>query len=103
MLERQGWVVLLRRARTACGEIDIVAELPEAELIAFIEVKARASLGAAACALSALQRERLLGAAEILLDRHPQWIRRNLRFDLILLDGAGCMRRITDAFRIGDG
>ena len=39
VLEGQGWVVLLKRARTACGEIDIVAELPEAGLIAFIEVK----------------------------------------------------------------
>ena len=50
-----------------------------------------------------MQRERLLGAAAILLDRHPDWNRCSLRFDLVLLDGNGCMRRITDAFRIGDG
>lgn len=102
-LQGQGWTVLLRRARTACGEIDIVAELPEAGLIAFIEVKARASFGVAACALSAPQRRRLLGAAAILLSRHPHWAERTLRFDLILLDGAGSMRRIADAFRLGDG
>ncbi len=103
VLEDQGWVVLLKRARTACGEIDIVAELPEAGLIAFVEVKARATLADAARALSPRQRERLLGAAAILLDRHPHWNRCSLRFDLVLLDGRGGMRRITDAFRIGDG
>ena len=102
VLEREGWTVLLRRARTPCGEIDIVAELRGRDLIAFIEVKARPSLGDAACALSGQQRRRLLGAAAILLDRHPQWARRSLRFDLILLDGTGRMRRIADAFRIGD-
>lgn len=102
MLQRDGWSVLLRRARTPCGEIDIVAESPDTGLIAFIEVKSRATLGEAARALSAGQRARLLGAAEILLDRHPNWAGRGLRFDLILLDGDGRMRRIADAFRIGD-
>jgi putative endonuclease len=95
--------VLLRRARTPCGEIDIVAESPDAAMIAFIEVKARASFREAAWALSAVQRERLLGAAGILLERHPHWAGRNLRFDLFLLDGEGRVRRIADAFRIGDG
>ena len=102
VLEQEGWTVLLRRARTPCGEIDIVAGLREEGLIAFVEVKARDTFSAAACALSATQRRRLLGAAAILLDRHPRWARCSLRFDLILLDGTGRMRRITDAFRIGD-
>ena len=102
-LEREGWTVLLRRARTPCGEIDIVAELKSASLIAFVEVKARPSFTEAACALSAAQRTRLLGAAQILLGCHPQWAAHSLRFDLVLLDGAGRMRRIADAFRIGDG
>jgi putative endonuclease len=101
-LEQEGWVVLLRRARTACGEIDIVAELPRAALIAFVEVKARASLCDAACALSRKQRNRLAGAAEILLGQNPHWSTRDLRFDLVLLDRAGRMRRIADAFRAED-
>ena len=91
--------MLRRRARTLRGEIDIVAELPPACLIAFIEVKARASFGDAATCLSAAQRARLLGAAEILLGQHPEWAECSLRFDLVLLDGAGRMRRIADAFR----
>ena len=95
--------MLLRRARTRRGEIDIVAELPAAAMIAFVEVKARASFTDAAMALSAAQRARLLGAAEILLGRHPDWATRSLRFDLVLLDGAGRMRRIADAFRLEAG
>ncbi len=105
-LEAEGWTVLLRRARTACGEIDIVAELPRSELraglIAFVEVKSRAALNAAAHALTPRQRRRLLGAAEILLQRHPHWSGSSLRFDLFLLDDAGSMRRVADAFRLGD-
>ena len=107
VLEQEGWTILLRRARTAYGEIDIVASLPStgssnADLIAFIEVKSRPSLSEAAHALSARQRERLLGAASILLDRHPGWSGHDFRFDIILMDGAGRLRRIIDAFRIGD-
>ncbi len=105
-LEAEGWTVLLRRARTGCGEIDIVAELPrpapEGGLIAFIEVKSRTALGAAAHALTARQRQRLIDAAEILLQRHPRWSGSSLRFDLVLLDEGGRMRRIADAFRLGD-
>lgn len=103
MLEQEGWEIRLRRAHTPCGEIDIVAELTRAGLIAFIEVKARPALSEAAYALSARQRERLLGAAAILLDLHPEWSGHDFRFDLILLDATGRMRRIANAFRIGDG
>lgn len=102
MLEKQGWTVLLRRARTPCGEIDIVALDPAASLIAFIEVKARPVLSEAAQALSARQRRRLLGAAAILIDRHTHWSNYDFRFDLILMDDAGRLRRIANAFRIGD-
>ena len=101
-LVRDGWSILLRRARTACGEIDIVASLPEAALIAFIEVKARPRLYDAAAALSPAQRDRLLAAAAILLAQHPEWTGYHLRFDLVVLDHAGQIRRIADAFRIGD-
>src|ERR1700712_2542139 len=84
LLEQQGWLVLLRRARTACGEIDIVAELRDAALIAFIEVKSRAVLSDAACAVSSRQRIRLVDTAEILLGRYPEWSGRSFRFDLVL-------------------
>jgi len=99
-LELQGWHILARRLRTSAGEIDLVAE--KDGLLAIIEVKARPSLVAAALALSGRQKARLIAATEIILATHPHWGTKGVRFDLLLVDGAGVVRRIADAFR-GDG
>jgi putative endonuclease len=96
-LEADGWVVRARRMRTAAGEIDIVAE--KEGMLAFVEVKARPGLAEAAAALSPRQKARLLRAAEILLAAHPEWGRLGVRFDVIVVDQAGAVRRISDAFR----
>lgn len=96
-LEAEGWTVLARRLRTAAGEIDMVAE--REGLLAIIEVKQRPSLAEAAYALAPRQQARLLTAAEILLAEHPEWGREGVRFDLLLVDAQGAVRRITDAFR----
>ena len=96
-LAQDGWTVLARRLRTAAGEIDVVAE--RAGLLAFIEVKARTDLATAAWALGPRQRARLLAAAEIALAEHPDWGRAGVRFDVLLVDQAGRVRRIADAFR----
>jgi putative endonuclease len=97
-LTHHGWVVLARRLRTEAGEIDIVAAQPD--LLAIIEVKARRTLADAALALSARQRDRLLAAAEIVLAEHPDWARPGMRFDLMVVDAMGTVRRIADAFRL---
>lgn len=97
-LTRDGWTVLARRLRTAAGEIDLVAE--KAGLLALVEVKARPDLTNAAFALGTLQRARLLAAAEIILAEHPDWGSAGVRFDVILVDRAGQVRRVTDAFRL---
>jgi putative endonuclease len=96
-LEREGWRVLARRLRTKAGEVDAIAE--RNGLLAFIEVKARPDLAGAAWALSAKQQARLLAAAEIVLAEHPDWGRAGIRFDVLLVDSAGRVRRIADAFR----
>ena len=93
-----GWTVLGRRLRTPAGEIDIAAE--RHGLLALVEVKARKTLAAAAAAISARQRGRLLACAEILLAEHPDWGRAGVRFDAVLVDAAGRVRRIADAFRL---
>jgi putative endonuclease len=96
-LERDGWRVLAQRLRTEAGEIDVVAA--RQDLLAIIEVKARPTLADAALALGARQRARLLAAAEIVLAEHPEWARPGMRFDLMVVDAAGTVRRIADAFR----
>lgn len=98
ILEAEGWTILGNRLRTVAGEVDLVAE--KAGLLAIIEVKHRPTLSGAAVSLSARQRARLLAAGEILLAEHPQWGRAGVRFDLLIVDALGAVRRIADAFRL---
>jgi putative endonuclease len=79
------------------GEIDLVAE--KDGLLAIVEVKSRPTLADAAAALTTRQRARLIAAAEILLAEHPDWGANGVRFDVMVVDGAGAVRRIADAFR----
>jgi putative endonuclease len=97
-LAADGWTILARRLRTEAGEIDVVAATED--LLAIVEVKARPTLGEAAFALGARQKARLLAAAEIVLAEHPEWAREGMRFDLVVVDAAGSVRRIADAFRL---
>lgn len=99
-LEREGWVVLARRARTPAGEIDLVAECRG--LLAFVEVKARPSLSEAALALGQRQRARLVAAAECWLAANPGHGAAGMRFDVVIVAADGTARRIADAFRVGD-
>jgi putative endonuclease len=95
-LERDGWTVLARRLRTPAGEIDAVAE--RNGLLAIVEVKARPTLCEAAHAMTPRQQQRLLAAAETVLAEHPAWGREGVRFDMLLVDAGGAVRRIADAF-----
>ncbi len=95
-----GWTVLGRRLRTASGEIDMVAE--KQGLLAVIEVKCRPTLPRAAAALTPRQQARLVAACDILLMQQPDWGKAGVRFDVIVVDHAGRVRRIADAFRMGD-
>lgn len=96
-LVRDGWTILGQRLRTEAGEVDLIAE--RNGLCAFVEVKARPTLADAAIAVSPHQQARLLAAAEILLAEHPEWANQGTRFDLMVVDASGAVRRIADAFR----
>ena len=97
-LAADGWTVHGQRLRTAAGEVDAVAE--KDGVVAFIEVKHRPTLAGAAVALGARQRTRLMAAAEILLAANPGWGMAGVRFDVLLVDAGGAVRRIADAFRL---
>lgn len=96
-LRSAGWQILLQRARTRRGEIDIVAQ--KDALISFIEVKQRQTLRGAAECLSATQSRRLYRAAECLLQSHPHWHYEELRFDLFMLDAQGQIDWLEDVIR----
>ncbi len=96
-LRADGWEVLGRRVRTEAGEIDLI--VTRDGLLAFVEVKSRPVLSDAAASLGPRQRARLLAAASLVLGRHPDWGEAGVRFDVMVVDGAGEVRRIADAFR----
>jgi len=69
-LRLKGWRILAVRARTPVGEVDLVAR--RGRTLAFIEVKARASEGAAAWALDDWRLRRVAAAAEALIPRYTR-------------------------------
>lgn len=83
LFEADGFVILHKRVRTPRGEIDLVAR--RAELLVFVEVKARLSLRSAAESILPRQRRRIVGAAEIFLARHPELAGLDMRLDVVLV------------------
>jgi putative endonuclease len=94
--EQRGYTVLARRLRTSAGELDLVAA--SAEILVFIEVKARRSWAEAAYSVSPRQQARLLEAASLALACNPEWARENTRFDVALVC-RGEIQTIEDALR----
>jgi putative endonuclease len=67
-LRLKGWRILAIRARTPVGEVDLVAR--RGRILAFVEVKARATRAEAAIALDDYRLRRVARAAEALLPRY---------------------------------
>ena len=66
-LRLKGWAILARRLKTPLGEVDIVAR--RGRVVAFVEVKARASAAEAARALDEYRLRRVAAAAGALAHR----------------------------------
>lgn len=92
----KGYRILAKRFRTPHGEIDLVAK--KRNLLAFIEVKARASLDEAAYAVTPRQQARIINAAQGWLVAHPEHAEFDLRFDAILIAPRHLPRHLLAAF-----
>jgi putative endonuclease len=92
----KGYRILAKRFRTPYGEIDIVAR--RRHLVAFVEVKARASLDEAAYAVTPRQRRRIVDAAQAWLMAHPEHADFELRFDAMLIAPRCLPRHLKAAF-----
>ncbi len=80
-LRLKGYRILQRDFRAATGEIDIIAR--RANVLAFIEVKARSTRADALFALGPQQRRRIEKTACAYLSAHPDLQNLDARFDLM--------------------
>src|ERR1700742_1206034 len=96
LLMAKGYRILAKRFRTPHGEIDLVAK--RRNLLAFVEVKARASLDDAAYAVTPRQQARIIDAAQAWLMAHPEHAEFELRFDAMLIAPRRLPRHLLAAF-----
>ena len=95
-LMAKGYRILARRFRTSHGEIDLIAK--RRNLVAFVEIKARATLDEAAFAVTPRQQRRIIDAAQGWLIAHPEHAELELRFDAILIAPRRLPRHLLAAF-----
>ena len=94
-LRLKGWSILDRRVRTPAGEVDLVAR--KGNLIAFVEVKTRATAAELDFAIDERRLARVAAAAEYLMPRYagPD---DDIRVDVILLAPGTRPRHIENAW-----
>lgn len=81
----KGYKILRWRFKTPMGEIDILAE--KSGQLVCVEVKRRADMNGALEAVTAMARGRIARAARYYVARHPYYMNRSIRFDLIAISG----------------
>ncbi|MEZ5756100.1 MAG: YraN family protein [Paracoccaceae bacterium] len=94
--DRGGMPVCSRRWRGQSGEIDIVAR--DGDRVIFVEVKQSSTHAAAAAHLSPRQMQRIWNAAAEFLDGEPKGSLTEVRIDVALVDGAGRIEIVENAF-----
>ena len=95
-LVAKGFRILSRRWKSPLGELDIVAR--RRKLLIFVEVKARATLDAAAESIDVRTQQRIASAAEAWLATYPQPNITDMRFDAMLVAPGKIPRHIQGAF-----
>ena len=88
--------IAARRWRGKSGEIDLVVR--DGKIVIFVEVKKSRSFAAAAMRLGRRQMDRICACASEFLANEPNGQLTDVRFDLALVDGAGAVQVIENAF-----
>ncbi|HEX7781668.1 MAG TPA: YraN family protein [Sphingobium sp.] len=97
-LRLKGWKILARRVRTPLGEIDLIAR--RGAMIAFVEVKARATVAELDFAIDERRLSRVAAAAEILWPTYMQ-PGDDMRIDVMLLAPGRPPRHLTNVWHGG--
>jgi putative endonuclease len=91
----RGWRILDRRVRTPVGEVDLVAK--RGKLIAFVEVKTRATAAELDYAIDEFRLSRVAAAAGYLMPRYAE-AGEDIRIDVLLLAPGVAPRHIENAW-----
>jgi len=94
-LRLKGWRILDRRVRTPAGEVDLVAR--RGKIVAFVEVKTRATAAELDWAIDERRLARVAAAAEVLMPRYAG-PGDDIRVDVILLAPGNRPRHIENAW-----
>ena len=98
LLRAKGYRVLARRAKHPVGEIDLIVR--RGKLIAFVEVKARRSVGEAIHSITHNQRRRIERAAEAFVAHNAALADCDWRFDVVVVEGRwNWPKHVADAWR----
>lgn len=97
-LMAKGYRPLDRRFAASGGEIDLV--LRRGGTIAFVEVKARASLDSARLAIDARKRTRFSRAVRAWIAAHPRYAALTFRADAVFVGPRTWPEHVADAFPI---
>ncbi len=92
----KGYRIVAMRYRTSLGEIDIIAR--RGELVAIVEVKARATFDGAVFAVSDSSQRRIRAASDLWLARQPDFHRLSVRYDIVAVLPWRWPRHLPDAF-----
>ena len=98
LLRLKGYRILARRFAAAGGEIDLV--VCRGATVAFVEVKARDELDAAASAIVTAKRRRIGRAARVWLARNPWAAGATLRGDAVFIAPGRLPRHLAAAYSL---
>ena len=92
-----GYRIVARRFKSPVGEIDLIAR--RGNILAFIEVKARADEASALFAVTPAQSGRIERAALSFIAQRPAYARFGMRYDIMLVLPRRWPRHLPDAWR----
>ena len=88
-LEAAGLRLLVRNYRCRMGELDLVALDGDVLVVAEVRMRGSRRFGGAAASITWRKRARIVRATHLLLAREPSLRHLRVRFDAMVIDGAG--------------